>query len=296
MAVTKTTAITVWTKAAGMCAFEGCRQELVVRDSNDLIGHIAHIVAQSADGPRGDRQYSTAVLDSYENLMLLCPTHHTQVDGEPTTWTIERLRALKQAHESWVHSRLEVGGPWKNNISQLEYINVPRLAILGALHGYRVDLSFLDGKDDLHSMGFELNYILIQMKDLLEKAHLNAIALGSIKTFDRTHEGATLSFEDAFRTKNVPGTDYREHLESLQIGDPEVGPQIYRKVGKWKIVLAIDPRWITTTTAFVDFNSGNHRFAGLCMVKEVNSNRLIVRATPLVIGVPKSPWDATFKN
>jgi hypothetical protein len=42
----------------------------------------------------------------YGNLILLCPTHHTLVDRQDSTYTADALRALKRDHEEWVRTEL----------------------------------------------------------------------------------------------------------------------------------------------------------------------------------------------
>ena len=44
-----------------------------------------------------------------ENLILLCNNHHQLVDSQPETYTVERLRAMKEAHEHWVEKTLGFG-------------------------------------------------------------------------------------------------------------------------------------------------------------------------------------------
>jgi len=48
--------------------------------------------------------------DRYENLILLCPTHHVEVDKESDSWPTARLVTTKQEHEAWVSSQLESDG------------------------------------------------------------------------------------------------------------------------------------------------------------------------------------------
>ncbi|MCB2380326.1 SAVED domain-containing protein [Hymenobacter sp. BT635] len=62
--------------------------------------YLAHIVADSAKGPRGSKEESELLKDSLSNIMLLCGDHHRLIDGEhwqeyPTEW----LREQKQEHE-----------------------------------------------------------------------------------------------------------------------------------------------------------------------------------------------------
>ena len=70
-------------KAAGRCEFEGCGkilyEEILTRKGiRDSV--VAHIVASSPDGPRGDPNRSHALSAEISNLMLLCPTHHKLID------------------------------------------------------------------------------------------------------------------------------------------------------------------------------------------------------------------------
>lgn len=45
-------------------------------------------------------------IDGPANLMLLCPTHHTEVDGSAATYTVARLVQIKEDHEQWVAETL----------------------------------------------------------------------------------------------------------------------------------------------------------------------------------------------
>jgi hypothetical protein len=76
--------IALWAKAGGRCEYRGCNEDLI----GDLIagredgkfGFIAHIVADSSDGPRGDPIRSPLLAKDLKNLMLLCAKHHKGVD------------------------------------------------------------------------------------------------------------------------------------------------------------------------------------------------------------------------
>lgn len=43
---------------------------------------------------------------SYHNLILLCPTHHTEIDNNQDDWPVEKLFQLKSEHELWVNETL----------------------------------------------------------------------------------------------------------------------------------------------------------------------------------------------
>ncbi len=100
----------LWGLSAGRCAFPHCGIECVIQatpcDPVGLIGKIAHIVAHSDGGPRGDKTFPVYLRDEYENLILLCPNHHDQVDIQPNTYTTSDLRTWKIGLEGWVRSSL----------------------------------------------------------------------------------------------------------------------------------------------------------------------------------------------
>ncbi|WP_426413458.1 SAVED domain-containing protein [Bradyrhizobium ganzhouense] len=78
------TQVALWAKAAGRCEYRGCNQELigdlVAGREDGKFGFVAHIVADSADGPRGDPVRSPLLAKDINNLMLLCAAHHKGVD------------------------------------------------------------------------------------------------------------------------------------------------------------------------------------------------------------------------
>jgi hypothetical protein len=95
----------LWARAAGRCQYRGCNHDLVgdlVAGRQDaLFGFIAHIVADSADGPRGDPVRSPLLAKSLENLMLMCGTHHKLIDVDAAADHPEHvLLAMKTEHET----------------------------------------------------------------------------------------------------------------------------------------------------------------------------------------------------
>ena len=98
-------------KAAGRCSFPECRTELILEEKKTRetkqIGKIAHIIAHSDNGPRKDRSYSREKRNTYDNLILLCGTHHDIVDTMEPDYSIKGLRQMKKKHEAWVTISLE---------------------------------------------------------------------------------------------------------------------------------------------------------------------------------------------
>lgn len=87
--------------AGGFCMFETCRRWLLTADSVEgtvILGEIAHIVAESEEGPRGKSVLTKEERNRESNLMLVCNNHHQLIDSKPASYTVERLHAMKEAH------------------------------------------------------------------------------------------------------------------------------------------------------------------------------------------------------
>jgi len=76
-------------------------------DDESVVGDECHIVSSRPEGPRYDATYPAEHLDAYQNLILLCRTHHKQVDDQTATFSADILRQMKSNHEVWVSERLE---------------------------------------------------------------------------------------------------------------------------------------------------------------------------------------------
>ncbi|MEA5566334.1 HNH endonuclease signature motif containing protein [Anabaena sp. UHCC 0399] len=100
----------LWGRSGNRCAI--CKIELTPVGSKSVLGEMAHIIADSLQGPRGDSHLISEQRNEYDNLILLCPTHHTLIDKNEEEWTIEKLRIIKSEHENWVSNQLS-----HNNIS-----------------------------------------------------------------------------------------------------------------------------------------------------------------------------------
>ena len=99
-----TTLLMLCARAGGRCEFEGCnrvlfRDDITLHEFNDT--NVAHIVAASPDGPRGDPKMSHELSDKIENLMLVCLEHHKLIDSKKlvSLYPEERLVKMKQCHE-----------------------------------------------------------------------------------------------------------------------------------------------------------------------------------------------------
>ncbi len=97
----------LWARAGGTCAL--CKSHLTADaksgDRDIVLGEEAHIVSEEPNGPRF-RPMPRKEVDTYANLLLLCPSDHKIVDEQVTHYTEQRLQTLKREHEQWVKDRL----------------------------------------------------------------------------------------------------------------------------------------------------------------------------------------------
>ena len=70
------------------------------------LNEVAHIIAYSPNGPRGNIECDAEFINSYENLILLCPTCHRKVDDNPDEFSAEILINKKQEHINYVINQL----------------------------------------------------------------------------------------------------------------------------------------------------------------------------------------------
>ena len=100
----------LWGRAASRCAFSECRKPLTQNTlaSSDpfSIGEQAHIVGENKTAARWESLLTRKERNSYANVVLLCPTHHTIIDKNPTDYPVERLYVMKTTHELWVEQTL----------------------------------------------------------------------------------------------------------------------------------------------------------------------------------------------
>lgn len=174
-------------KAAGRCAmcpnYESVFPDTVcdIQITNKNMSEAAHVIAQSKKGPRGEEGYAGNI-DDYDNLILLCPTHHKAVDDNPGSFPSNWLRSKKNQLEQWVNLSLKPDTRRSRDVSSLRslirYIPLTRirgqcedlpdsfnsnfLDIGSMLEAFPIDLPearpFFDGVLESKFSGFEQSY------------------------------------------------------------------------------------------------------------------------------------------
>jgi len=103
----------LWVLSGGRCEFPGCnkyvwRDGLTLKEDN--FAHMAHLVAASPDGPRGDKKLSPKLVSSFSNLMLVCLDHSKLIDGKhKSNYTLDFLRYYKAEHENRIKIQTGIG-------------------------------------------------------------------------------------------------------------------------------------------------------------------------------------------
>ncbi len=96
--------IRLWGKAGGRCQYKGCNKQLYIDSLTKAefnTAYIAHIIADSPKGPRGDDTLSEVLKADISNLMLMCDEHHRLIDrGDEDGHPVELLNSMKQEHEA----------------------------------------------------------------------------------------------------------------------------------------------------------------------------------------------------
>jgi hypothetical protein len=90
----------LFARSGNRCAFPKCTSPIAQGDT--LTGEVCHIKAQKPDWPRYHAAQTPKERHAYDNLILLCPTHHAVIDDDDETYTVERLQRMKVDHETRV--------------------------------------------------------------------------------------------------------------------------------------------------------------------------------------------------
>jgi len=123
----------LWGRSGNRCAF--CKTQLT-QDSSAVtssftLGEQAHIVGDKPGSARSTSLLNDEQRDSYHNLILLCPTHHTEIDSNESDWPVERLHQAKSEHELWVTETLS---------ETIDHVKLAKQAIVASIVDSAVEL------------------------------------------------------------------------------------------------------------------------------------------------------------
>lgn len=292
MGISSKTLKILWGKSGGKCAFPGCNQELISIDDKTL-GEMCHIVARKEDGPRGKENRIVSNMDDVDNLILLCSNHHKEIDSMPEKYTVDVLKQFKKEHEENIRARLHMGHPWEVNFSQIYYMNLRRIEMLAAQQGIEIAEEMQTGQC-LHSLGWNLHALMSNIRCLIEALEIRAEEMS--EHWEALRVGQFVSIKGMFYTKNIPAASEVCANRYHATGELEKDAHLYHKYGSKKCILTIDPNWLATTTAFVNFKMGRVEVAGIGLITAVDDEWGRMLITPYILGVPKSEMDILFSE
>ncbi|WP_375209297.1 hypothetical protein [Hyphomonas jannaschiana] len=87
----------LFARSGNQCAFPKCRAPMAI--NNTLLGEICHIKGSKPGSARHDPNQLDSERHAYNNLILLCPNHHTVIDDDEDAYTVDRLALMKSNHE-----------------------------------------------------------------------------------------------------------------------------------------------------------------------------------------------------
>lgn len=97
------TKLRLFSDAAGHCQRPECLQPLFPPElgRNRHIAEMAHIISHGETGPRNEERPAEGFeVNSFENLILLCPTCHKIVDKDPVGYSRSTLLGWKNNHSA----------------------------------------------------------------------------------------------------------------------------------------------------------------------------------------------------
>lgn len=100
-AIATATRLRLFAAASGHCQKPDCLEPLfpVELGGDKHIAEMAHVIPHGDEGPRHeDRPADDFDADSFENLILLCPTCHTKIDKDPDSFPRNELLDWKERH------------------------------------------------------------------------------------------------------------------------------------------------------------------------------------------------------
>lgn len=135
------------------CAFPDCQcrltAEATINDEGVIIGEAAHIRGEKLGSARHDPEYPATKVNSYENLIFLCATHHTQIDKQGASFTVEAIENWKTDHETKMREKTEDALP-EVSFAELEIVTT---ALVDAEPKSSPDLSLIPPKEKIEKNG-----------------------------------------------------------------------------------------------------------------------------------------------
>lgn len=250
-----------------------------------LLGEAAHIHGENPGSARFVEDIPLPDRNKIENLILMCPSHHAEIDADEITWTAERLINLKATQEERAYMLYMSGKEWRQKFIIVDYLNLPRL--LGMPGGLLLEKACVDaglkaGMTFRDVVGLGMGAIERSARALFKQWDARLVALADLN-LAHEGEGQLVWFDATAYTRNgpMPGTS------QTVTGDLAHDPHIWFMQGTTRVSVRYDPAWVTTSTAYSNLRAGTSRFAGFGLITERTSDGIVISAWAL--GKPMAP-------
>ena len=214
-------------------------------------------------------------------LLLLCKTCHSKVDQQPLEFSTRFLMELRDQHYQWVEQSLGSRISKKPKFHYISYVNLPRVDMYAVVNSIGLPSVDLSNGNSVRDLGINAGRLMAAYVGVLNHEDLYANTLSKTTSIEDVAVGSYWFFGPAtFRTMKVD-----ENLDPVKAWKKQECI-IYRKFDGWKLICQIDPRWITTNTAYVLLSGGTLETMGLVHVNHIDPSRGEVIASPLFLGAP----------
>lgn len=212
----KSTERRLYMYSGNVCAFPDCNYQLQGTDkikNNNYIGEIAHIEGANEGSPRYNPNLSLEDRRSYDNLILLCPTHHKETNDE-TIYSVKVLKEMKKNHEFKIKLKLEDDEKKeKYIISDIMNFNPPKNLI-----AINKKLNWGLNRKELKEVAVNIQR---DLKLLLQLSIRSRIILWKIILISKSNEFYAIELADAH---NLTPEEFNFHVEALKIKGILDGP------------------------------------------------------------------------
>jgi hypothetical protein len=89
----------LYAKSRNQCSFPDCEQPIFPSNSAENISQVCHIEAAKTGGQRYNSGSTDESRRHYDNLIILCPTHH-KITDDTDKYTVTVLKDMKSKHEN----------------------------------------------------------------------------------------------------------------------------------------------------------------------------------------------------
>lgn len=252
-----------------------------------LLADDAHIWGYSEVGPRGSAPGAPADRNARENIILLCKVCHAEIDQQPKKFSPSVLTNLRERHYEWVSSRLGNVYVQKPKFHYLLYLNMPRVDMYAVTNSIPLPHVDIGTAENFRDLGLSAGRAMAAYTEVLNSENILArkIAIQNDISIFEVDSYCFVESVDFYTVEIGEHTD----LQNAWSSDKSI---IYRRYADWTLNCQIDPRWITTSTAYSTFRSGHVRLCGTIRINQVDAITRKVIASPLFLAQLGGLFDA----